>query len=493
YKSVYDKTYQNIKRLNQCAPGDPSPQCVGYSSYGIAGTLAKLRSLMRSGPSGLSATGVVFGYPYVAPSGDGAEGYARQHCAAMVASNLDPCEQTFIRDGIDQLNKILQREALNQGFHFLDLRQTFAGHNLCEADGDWIQQPFIPTNLDGVHSLMHPKREGHTAIARAIEGLLRSGAATDSRTPAGMPRIRKRRGGDFGGWVESIWHVVTATGNLNWCENSSQTGSSAQSGGGKGFGGKALTRQGIHDGYSDILWRNSSTGDNAIWYMEGTTAVGSATLSNVGDTGNWHIAGTADFNRDGQEDIFWRHTASGTNVVWFMRGTTFIGSASIANVNSGWRVGAVADFNGDDQPDIVWRHSSGANVIWVMNGTTAVSSATLTSIADANWQILGAGDFNSDGSPDLLWRNPTTTSMSIWLMDGTASKSGIAFPTDITPDATWAFGAIMDVDGDDQLDLVWRNNYSGDVAAMYLKQTEYKGFSQLFTLADGNWQIAGPR
>jgi FG-GAP-like repeat len=56
---------------------------------------------------------------------------------------------------------------------------------------------------------------------------------------------------------------------------------------------------------SDMLWRNTTTGDLGIWLMNGTQ-----TLSPPVDLGNvpntWLVVGTGDFNGDGMSDILWR-------------------------------------------------------------------------------------------------------------------------------------------------------------------------------------------
>ncbi|MFH0998258.1 MAG: hypothetical protein V1844_22560 [Pseudomonadota bacterium] len=40
------------------------------------------------------------------------------------------------------------------------------------------------------------------------------------------------------------------------------------------------------DGKPDILWRNTSTGENCIWYMNGATRTGGDYLLKVADL-NW--------------------------------------------------------------------------------------------------------------------------------------------------------------------------------------------------------------
>ena len=68
------------------------------------------------------------------------------------------------------------------------------------------------------------------------------------------------------------------------------------------------------DGKSDILWRNTSTGDNAIW-KSGDAATCQQCAGHLADQ-NWKIAGTGDFNGDGKSDILWRNTSTGDNAIW---------------------------------------------------------------------------------------------------------------------------------------------------------------------------------
>ena len=64
-----------------------------------------------------------------------------------------------------------------------------------------------------------------------------------------------------------------------------------------------------NDGKTDILWRNTSTGENYVWYMNGVRRIGRWYPSCLADT-NWAIVGTGDFNGDGKTDILWRNTVN---------------------------------------------------------------------------------------------------------------------------------------------------------------------------------------
>jgi len=48
---------------------------------------------------------------------------------------------------------------------------------------------------------------------------------------------------------------------------------------------------------------------------------------------------TADINRDGASDLIWRHRVSGDNVVWYLNGTTIVGAASLPPVaDTNWEL-----------------------------------------------------------------------------------------------------------------------------------------------------------
>src|SRR6266446_2380707 len=73
------------------------------------------------------------------------------------------------------------------------------------------------------------------------------------------------------------------------------------------------------NGRSDILWRNRSTGQNQIWFMNGGTLTSAANTNPVADP-NRVVAGVADFNGDGKADILWHNNATGENRLWLMSG-----------------------------------------------------------------------------------------------------------------------------------------------------------------------------
>ncbi|HEY9635276.1 MAG TPA: VCBS repeat-containing protein, partial [Coleofasciculaceae cyanobacterium] len=144
------------------------------------------------------------------------------------------------------------------------------------------------------------------------------------------------------------------------------------------------------DGKSDIVWRHSTIGDNAIWFMNGGT-VSLATNIESDRNLNWKIVGTGDFDGNGTSDLLWREVTQGINRIWLMNGATVVSRPRILDaLDLNWKVVGINDFNGDGKSDIVWRHSTiGDNAIWFMNGGTVSLATNIESDRNLNWKIVG--------------------------------------------------------------------------------------------------------
>jgi len=106
---------------------------------------------------------------------------------------------------------------------------------------------------------------------------------------------------------------------------------------------------------------------------------------------DWEFVGRGDFNGDGKPDILWRNTSNGQNAVWFMNGTTVTGFAVLDSMpDQTWEIVGTGDFNGDGKTDILWRNtSSGQNAVWYLDGVTVTGFAVLDSQPDQTWTIVG--------------------------------------------------------------------------------------------------------
>jgi len=246
------------------------------------------------------------------------------------------------------------------------------------------------------------------------------------------------------------------------------------------------------DGKTDILWRNKSTGQNVVWFMNGAAFSSYAELLQVPDT-NWQIVGTGDFNGDGKTDVLWRNTSTGQNVVWLMDGVNYGGYAwllEVADLN--WEIVGTGDFNSEGKTDILWRNrSTGQNVVWLMNGVAYSSYAELLQVPDTNWEIVGTGDFNGDGKTDILWRNRSTGQNVVWLMNGVLYSS-YAELLQVT-DTNWQIVGTGDFNSDGKTDIVWRNKTNGQNIILLMSGTTLSSFTWLPEVSDTNWEIVGPK
>jgi len=166
----------------------------------------------------------------------------------------------------------------------------------------------------------------------------------------------------------------------------------------------------------DLLWRNPNTGQHAIWYLDGCAPVaGETTYATLSDT-NWRVKHTGDFNGDGNADLLWVENNTGEVAIWLMNNTAVLGSATYGPY-SGWSVAKVADFNGDGKSDLLWENTSTGQIsIWFMNGIAATGYANFT--VPTGWEVVGADDYNGDGHVDILWWNSTSGAVALWLMNG---------------------------------------------------------------------------
>jgi FG-GAP-like repeat len=213
------------------------------------------------------------------------------------------------------------------------------------------------------------------------------------------------------------------------------------------------------DGYSEVVWRNTSIGDTSLWLMQGSQYLSFADLGVI--PLSWQIVGQRDFNGDGKADLLW-HDTSGNTAIWFMNGTTVSSALSIGAIPTAWSVAGTGDFNGDGMGDILWRDSSGNLAVWLMNGATVMTLAGLGNVP-ISLTVVGTGDFNGDGMTDLLWQD-NLGNTSIWFMNGTAVTSAAGVGTIPT---NWSVVGTGDFNGDGKADIVWRDT-AGDGAIWLL-------------------------
>ena len=81
------------------------------------------------------------------------------------------------------------------------------------------------------------------------------------------------------------------------------------------------TAAGTHElnGMPDLLWRNTSSGDLALWNSDGAESFVFQDFGVV--PSSWQIQGVGDFNGDGKADILWRNATNGDVAIWNSNGS----------------------------------------------------------------------------------------------------------------------------------------------------------------------------
>jgi beta-glucanase (GH16 family) len=238
------------------------------------------------------------------------------------------------------------------------------------------------------------------------------------------------------------------------------------------------------DGKADLIWSNTSTGDRAIWFMNGASIGSFGYIAGI-PTG-WHIVGQGDFDGDGRTDLVWENLATGDRTFWLMDGINIASFGYLAGVDAAWHIAAIGDFNADGQNDVIWENTStGDRAVWFLTGQAIDSFGYIAGI-DTGWHIVGAGDFNGDGQSDLVWENLTTGDRTVWFMNG-STLSSLGYIANVP--APWHIAEVVDIDGDGNPDLVWENTSTGDRAIWLMNGTTFSSAPYL-ALVDPVWSIA---
>jgi len=140
------------------------------------------------------------------------------------------------------------------------------------------------------------------------------------------------------------------------------------------------------DTVPDIIFQDVSTGTVRTWLLNSPSSIASTVTIGTLPGAGWRVKGVGDFNNDNSPDLLWHNSITRANLVWFLNGTTLASSASLLP-SPALTPQVVGDFNADGQVDILFRNfSTGANEVWLMNGLSRTAIAPITTVNGANWQ-----------------------------------------------------------------------------------------------------------
>ena len=251
------------------------------------------------------------------------------------------------------------------------------------------------------------------------------------------------------------------------------------------------------DAHVDLVWHNRVTGLLSTWLMTGTDLSEGARLSpeRVPDT-DWEPVGSGDLNGDGHADLVWQNKADGRISAWLMEGLQKTDAAllSIPQVpDLNWRVRALTDADGDGRADIFWQHTTqGLVAVWLMNGFDVVDGSLIQApkITDLDWRLVGVSGEQAGDALTLHWQHEGDGRLAIWLVSEMQLMSGGLTGMSV-PDTNWKIRAMGDLNRDGLADYIWRHEADGRLS-VWLGRSNSNTVN-LGTVADGNWQLVGPR
>ena len=182
-----------------------------------------------------------------------------------------------------------------------------------------------------------------------------------------------------------------------------------------------------------------------------------------------------DFSGEGMPDLLWHNETTGEVGTWIGTGPEGLNVDHDTRLSwnvkgSDWQAKTTADFNNDGAPDVLWHNPTTGDVaVWIMGGPGNLQvqrGVTLNwNVKGTTWLLKGAADFNADGNVDILWHNPTSGDVAVWFMSGTdnAIVDHTATLTWNVKGTDWKLKGVADFNRDGFTDLLWHNQGSGQV------------------------------
>lgn len=177
------------------------------------------------------------------------------------------------------------------------------------------------------------------------------------------------------------------------------------------------------DGDADLVWRNAA-GGVAVWAMEAGKQVGQASIGEVAN--GWSLMATGDFNGDGRDELLWRMPTTGEVALWDLQGTQPANVRPIAGAGAEWRVLGAFDLDDRAGRDLLWQGADGVLIGW--SGADAASAIAIERPATAGWTLFASTDVDGDGRGETIWREDAGLQLGAWRFGDGGKVVDLALP-----------------------------------------------------------------
>jgi hypothetical protein len=207
------------------------------------------------------------------------------------------------------------------------------------------------------------------------------------------------------------------------------------------------------DGTTDLLWRNTDTGQLIVWLVRAGAVATGAGLDLPDVTKDWTVVARGDFDGDGRDDIALAHPQQNLVDLVHLNGSQVVSRETRSAPGTRWRMIAAPDADGDGIPEIVWENldTHALSIEWV----SAPGQARALVAQPGSMRVIGSGDLDGDGRDDLLVQEANGLRVNGWLLQGDrVTPWGVDA---VLGEKTWSYRGMADFDGDGMADAFWSN------------------------------------
>jgi hypothetical protein len=245
---------------------------------------------------------------------------------------------------------------------------------------------------------------------------------------------------------------------------------------------------------TDMLLRNSTSGEFLVYDIEDNNIIDSISLGAVGV--NWQAMGFGiffPFGGFGETDMLLRDVNTGEVQVYDIFDNEIVDSAFLGTIGLEWQFSGIGNWGSSGTSDLLVRDSDPASPtaggLQVYNIIDAeIYDSAFIGTVGLEWEFSGVGDFSSaPGESDLLLRNSNTGALQIYDINDN-QVTGSAFLG--TVGLEWEFAGVAPVRGASGSDLVLRNVNTGAFQVYNIVDHQVTGSAPLGAVGV-EWQLGG--